>query len=48
MDYAVNGGAQSPKMLLKKLSTTLRNGAIAAGQEAVKSGFASIKKQRSY
>jgi hypothetical protein len=46
MNVAVSGVNQSPRILLGKITTILRSGAIAAGQEMMKNGLESIKKNR--
>jgi hypothetical protein len=44
MNVAVSDVNQSPRILLGKIATTLRSGAIAAGQEMMTNGLESIKK----
>lgn len=46
MNVAVSDVNQSPRILLGKITTTLRSGAIAAGQEIITNGLESIKKNR--
>lgn len=44
LNDAVSGENQSPRILLGKISTTFKSGAIAAGQEMITNGLESIKK----
>ncbi|WP_058309012.1 hypothetical protein [Gracilibacillus massiliensis] len=46
MNHAVSGVNQSPTILLSKIAISLRNGAIAAGQEMMVSGVENVKKNR--
>lgn len=46
MNDAVSDVNQSPRILLRKITTTLRSGAIAAGQDMITNGLESIKKNR--
>jgi hypothetical protein len=45
MNGAVSDENQSSRILLGKIATTLRSGAIAAGQEMLMSGLESMKKK---
>ncbi|MGM0877056.1 MAG: hypothetical protein ACQEWV_20495 [Bacillota bacterium] len=46
MNVVVSDVNQSPRILLGKIITILRSGAIATGQEMMKNGLESIKKNR--
>ncbi|SHM73893.1 hypothetical protein [Gracilibacillus kekensis] len=46
MNHAVRGVHHSPTILLSRIATSLRNGAIAAGQEMMVSGVENVKKNR--